>query len=59
MNERWFRDKDVKHIWARVIEQKPDGWCVVTFDHKTMHPMFYNYHIAYLQAFYEEQPLEA
>jgi len=58
MAERFFRDKDVKHIWAIVIDEKPDGWCKVIFDRRLNNKSVYNYHINYLNAFYVEHILE-
>lgn len=54
MTERWFRDKDIKYIWAKVVEQGPDGWCKVTFAPSLSKTVYYNYHINYLNAFYNE-----
>jgi hypothetical protein len=52
MANRLFRDRDIKYIWALVIDEKPDGWCKVVFQPKG--DTTYNYHIEYLKAFYTE-----
>lgn len=56
MAERIFRDRDIKHIWAVVIDEKPDGWCKVVFMPKGTN--VFNYHIEYLKFFYEEKTQE-
>jgi len=53
---QFYVDKDLKNSFLEIREVKPDGWCKVTFNFRRLNPTLYNYHTAYLEAFYELVP---
>lgn len=53
MNVRYFRDKELKYVWAKVISMDENGWCKIIFSPKGK--IVFNYHINYLNAFYVEK----
>ncbi len=49
----FYRDKDIKHIFLRVVEVGNDGWCRVIFNFQRLSPNVFNYHQKYIEAFYQ------
>lgn len=53
-----YRSKELKNIYLKIVEIKTDGNVRVGFNFKKLNPNTFNYHLSYIDTFYEHIPSE-